>query len=47
MVLKFCDACDWAYQVWLTQRTLFNDNQNYEENIGKYPEFFQRLSIIA
>lgn len=45
--LKFCEACNWAYEVWATHRALFEENLNDELNIRKSPSFFKRLSIIT
>ena len=45
--LKFCELCNWAYEVWVTHKFLFDENKNPEANIGKSKYFTSRLSIIT
>lgn len=44
---KFCELCNWAYEVWCTHRKLFDDNTFQEQTIGKSTYFTNRLSIIT
>lgn len=44
---KFCELCNWAYEVWCTHRKLFDDNTFKEQTIGKSAYFTNRLSIIT
>ena len=44
---KFCELCDWTYEVWVTHKVLFDSNSNPENNIGRSPAFTQRLAIIT
>ena len=44
IVEEFCELCQWAYEAWITHKTLFDDNPKGEKL--KDP-FFARLSIIT
>ena len=44
---KFCQLCNWTYEVWVTHKVLFDSNPNPENNIGRSPYFTDRLSIIT
>src|SRR3954454_7230311 len=44
---KFCETCNWAYEVWITHKKLFDENIDHERNIGKVKHFAHRLSIIT
>ena len=44
---KFCELCDWTYEVWVTHKCLFDDNPAPETNIGLSPWFAHRLSVIT
>ena len=43
----FCNHCNWAYEVWVTHKCLFDDNPNREDNIGLVRDFTVRLSTIT
>lgn len=43
---KFCMLCNWAYEVWVTHRTLFDDNAAPQNNIERTPYFTHRLQPI-
>ena len=43
----FCNHCNWAYEVWVTHKCLFDDNPNREDNIGRVRDFTVRLSAIT
>ena len=47
IALKFCELCNWVYESWTTHRTLFDNNQKKEKNIGKCFDFTSRLSVIT
>lgn len=47
IALEFCHLCEWAYEIWMTHRTLFDDNESTERNIGKLKYFTRRLSCIT
>jgi hypothetical protein len=44
---RFCELCNWVYEVWVTHRYLFDENKTPEKNIGKSPYFTNRLSILT
>lgn len=44
---KFCELCNWAYEAWITHKSLFDNNALPERNIGKSAYFTSRLSIIT
>lgn len=46
---KFCEACNWAYEVWVTHKNLFDLNSEPSATIEKKHviPFFNRLSIIT
>ncbi|MBU8901670.1 MAG: hypothetical protein KOO69_02910 [Victivallales bacterium] len=47
IVEEFCKLCQWAYESWITYRTLFDDNPKIEElKKGSHKYFFYRLNII-
>lgn len=45
--LKFCELCNWVYEVWVTHKKLFDENHEPDKNIGKVKYFTHRLSIIT
>jgi hypothetical protein len=48
IVLEFCELCDWAHQVWLNHRELFDNNQRATELMKSFArEELVRLSIIS
>lgn len=47
IAIKFCEECNWAYESWVTHKTLFDKNKTPESNIGKSAYFTNRLSIIT
>jgi len=49
VALEFCKLCDWAYESWITHKTLFDDNKNPWKNIDKQRlrQFTTRLSGIT
>lgn len=47
IALRFCNLCNWVYEVWVTHRHLFDKNQTPEEDIGKAKHFTSRLAIIT
>jgi hypothetical protein len=48
VVEEFCKLCDWAYQVWLNHRTLFDDNPRATELQGSIgADALARLSAIS
>lgn len=44
---KFCELCDWTYEVWVTHKYLFDANPTPKNNIGQSPYFTRRLSTIT
>ena len=46
IAVAFCDQCNWAYEVWVTHKCLFDDNPAPEDNIGRTHDFTVRLSEI-
>ena len=44
---KFCQLCNWTYEVWVTHKLVFDKNQAPESNIGKCASFTSRLSVIT
>lgn len=44
---KFCDACNWSYECWVTHKTLFDNNDKKKETIEKERSFFHRLHSIT
>jgi AbiU2 len=44
---KFCELCNWAYECWITHRTLFDDNPNKEILNRKAPYFHEHLWHIS
>lgn len=44
---KFCGICNDVYESWVTHKTLFDDNQDTENTIGKIPYFTVRLANIT
>ncbi len=47
VIVKFCDFCQWAYDVWMTNRTLFDENPKSQELNEGCVGFFARLNIIT
>lgn len=47
VALKFCKVCNWAYEVWITHKYLFDENGTPETNIAKATYFTSRLSVIT
>ena len=48
VIKKFCNICNWAYDAWCINRTLFELNPNIEElEKGNCGEFFDCLRIIT
>ena len=48
VVKEFCKLCDWAYEVWVTHRVLFDDNPDINLMMqGKSAHLLERLSIIT
>jgi hypothetical protein len=48
VVLKFCELCTWAYEVWLNHRELFENNQRETELRNSFAgEELRRLSTIS
>ena len=48
VVIEFCKLCDWAYQVWLNHRELFDDNpRSAELQKSMAADAFLRLSKIS
>ena len=47
IALKFCEQCNWVYETWKTHKTLFDNNDNKENNIGRCGYFTNRLSIVT
>lgn len=48
VVLEFCKLCNWAYEVWLNHRELFDNNQRATEFMKSFGrEEWARLSIIS
>ena len=47
IALRFCEVCSWAYESWITHKTLFDNNEAPESNIGKSADFTYRLSTIT
>ena len=48
VVKLFCDNCNWAYEVWCTHKTLFDNNPNKDQLMkSDCQKFFSRLSIIT
>ena len=45
--LKFCEICNWAYETWVTHKSLFEENEAPNNNIGKAAYFTSRLSRIT
>ncbi|MEQ1887898.1 MAG: hypothetical protein ABL951_01815 [Alphaproteobacteria bacterium] len=46
---KFCEACNWAYETWVTHKYLFDLNSDPAATIEKKHviPFFNRLNIIT
>lgn len=44
---KFCEICNWTFEVWITHRTLFEDNPNPQNNIEKFAPLWERLNIVT
>jgi hypothetical protein len=44
---KFCQLCNWTYEVWVTHKVIFDKNHAPEFNIGKCASFTSRLSVIT
>ena len=48
VIVEFCKLCDWAHQVWLNHRELFDNNQRATELMKSFArEELVRLSIIS
>ncbi len=48
VVVEFCKLCNWAYDVWLNHRLLFDDNPRMAElEKSVAGEEFKRLAIIS
>jgi hypothetical protein len=48
VVEEFCKLCDWAFQVWLTHRELFDENPNAAQlQASRGAEALARLSVIT
>jgi len=48
VVVSFCKLCDWTYEVWLTHRTLYDDNADVDALMtGPYSEVFARLNHVS
>lgn len=47
IALLFCQACDWAYQAWVTHKYLFDLNDKKAETLAKAVAFTERLSTIT
>jgi hypothetical protein len=48
VVLEFCKLCNWAYEVWLNHRELFDNNQRATELMNSFGrDEWARLSIIS
>lgn len=47
IALKFCEACDWAYETWVTHKYLFDLNPNTTGILGNAAFCFNRLSVIT
>lgn len=47
IALKFCRACEWAYETWVTHKYLFDLNTNTTGILRKAASFSNRLSIIT
>ena len=47
IAVAFCDQCNWAYEVWVTHKSLFDDNPNRDANISRAHDFIVRLSRIT
>ena len=47
IIIKFCKLCSWTYEVWSTQRTIFDDNADLKsfEKL-KCVDFLRRFNII-
>ncbi len=45
--LKFCELCNWVYEVWVTHKVLFDENNDTENTIAKAKYFTSRLSTIT
>ena len=43
----FCKQANWAYECWVTHRTLFDENIDSEGTLSKATCFFSRLSMIT
>ena len=43
----FCSQCNWAYEVWVTHKCLFDDSPTPEDNIALARDFTVRLSTIT
>ncbi len=43
----FCSQCEWAYEVWITHKCLFDDNPAPEENLALVRDFTIRLAKIT
>ncbi len=43
----FCSHCNWAYEVWVTHKCLFDDNPTPENNIALARDLTVRLSTIT
>jgi AbiU2 len=48
VVVEFCTLCDWAHEVWLNHRELFDNNPRASELMNSFAgEELGRLSIIS
>ena len=48
VIVEFCKLCDWAHEVWLNHRELFDNNPRATELMNSCAgEEFARLSIIS
>lgn len=48
VVVEFCKLCDWAHEVWLNHRELFDNNPRATELMNSFAgEELSRLSIIS
>ena len=48
VVVEFCKLCDWAHEVWLNHRELFDNNPRTTELMNSFAgEELSRLSIIS
>ena len=47
IAIRFCELCNWTYEVWVTHKCLFDDNAEPSNNIGRLPYFTSRLATIT